>query len=47
MVVRFVGAATGLPELERDGPQTIHECLVPTVSYFSNWLACLSDRRLQ
>jgi len=47
MVVRFVGAATGLPELERDGPQTIHECLVRTVTYFSYWLACPSGRRLQ
>jgi len=42
---RILGAATGPPELERDGPHAIHGCLVPSITYYSYWLACLPGRR--
>ena len=47
MKVRILGAAAGPTELERYGPHAIHECLVPSVPYFSYWLACLPGRRLK
>jgi len=47
MNVRILGAATGPAELERDGLHAINGCFVPSVTYFSYWLACLSDRRLK
>lgn len=46
MVVLFVGAATGLAELDRDVPHAILLCLVPSETYISYWLACLSFRPL-
>jgi len=47
MKVRILGAGTEPAELERDGPHAIHGCLVPSVTYFSYWLACLPGRRLK
>ena len=45
MKVPILGAATGPAELERDGLHAIHGCSVPSVTYFSYWLACFSGRR--
>ena len=47
MKVRILGAATGPAELERDGLHAIYECSVPSLTYFSYWLACLSCRRVK
>jgi len=47
MKVRILVAATGPAELERDGLHAIYGCFVPSVTYFSFWLACLSGRRLK
>jgi len=47
MKVPILGAATGPAELERDGLHATYGCSVPSVTYFSYWLACLSGRRLK
>jgi len=47
MKIRILGAAIGPAELERDGLHAIYGYFVPTVAYFSYWLAYLSGRRLK